>query len=115
MTASRRRSVQEQNEELRTSIQCAAEAFRRDPERYEWLAETLMAGEKDSIKRVAIIGGKTPEGDIPTILTWDGLQAIAQLAPNAEVVLPTGDGEFSTHRITEVPGYLLSRAAATGI
>lgn len=91
-----------------TGIRVETSSFATQAERIA-LAETLMAGEKDSIKRVAIIGGKTPEGDIPTILTWDGLQAIAQLAPNAEVVLPTGDGEFSTHKITEVPGYLISR------
>jgi len=97
-----------------TGIRVETSSFATQAERIA-LAETLMAGEKDNIKRVAIIGGKTPEGDIPSILTWDGLQAIAQLAPNAEVVLPTGDGDYASHKIAEVPGYLLSRVAATGI
>ena len=43
MAASRRRSVQEQNEEVRTSIRSVAESFRRDPNSYGWLLETLMA------------------------------------------------------------------------
>jgi hypothetical protein len=43
MAASGRRSVQEQNQELRALIQRTAESFRRDPKSYGWLVETLMA------------------------------------------------------------------------
>lgn len=107
-------AIETESGHIYTGIRVETSSFATQAERIA-LAETVMAGEKDKIKRVAIIGGKTPEGDVPTILTWDGLQAIAQLAPEAEVVLPDGAGAYKSHRIVEVPGYLLSRTAATGI
>ncbi|MCW5871655.1 MAG: hypothetical protein KIS61_30670 [Candidatus Eremiobacteraeota bacterium] len=91
-----------------TGIRVETSSFSTQAERVA-LANAMMHGEHQ-IKRLVIVGGGAAEGEIPKRVSWDALQAVAQQSPNAEVVLPNGQGGFISQPIADVPGYLITHA-----
>jgi len=98
-------AVETASGKIYSGIRVETSSFSTQAERMA-LAEAMMHGERN-IKRLVIVGGSSENGEIPQRLSWDSIQAIAHQAPDAQVVLPDGKGDFTTLPIGEVPGFLL--------
>ncbi|MBI2263745.1 MAG: cytidine deaminase [Armatimonadetes bacterium] len=90
-----------------------ASSFSSQAERLA-MANAISQGAKD-IVRIAIVGGNDPhKGETPLNMTWDSFQAIAQVAPNAVVLLPDETGEFIAHSMREFPSFLVVNTPKPG-
>lgn len=99
-------AVETTDGKIYTGIQVEASSFTGQALRNA-LSEALF--EKAwNIKRVTVLGGDADQVRLPKRLTWDAIQAVAQIAPQAQMVLPDGQGGFFSKPIQEVPGYLMT-------
>lgn len=100
-------AVETADGQIFAGIRVETSSFSTQAERVA-MADAMMHGQRN-IKRIAIVGGSNAEGEVPKRFSWDALQAIAQMSPQAEVVLPDGQGGFVSKSIAEVPGFLLTQ------
>jgi cytidine deaminase len=86
-------AVQTADGHIFRGVQLEASSFAAPASRLA-VGNALSQGEKPSdIQRIALVGGPSGTGELPKTLSWDALEAMDGIAPQATVVFPGVDGK----------------------